>query len=219
MNRNQNQGAAASAAQTEDRFFDLHTKGYGYLSRVRVVPVGKNKRDTFLACTVAALYGQASDVSYSYYDLKVVGKEAQDLVRKLGLDIAKKRKVLVAFRAGDTYAEPYEKIVDGKTELRAVTKGRLLQITLAKVDGEVVYRDRAEDEAPDSGNGHAAAQDQGDADAGTGDQSEASDGAAAPAPERSAQRQEVPSSPPAARRTDSRDRTRVRSYPADSVAA
>lgn len=151
MNRNQSQGAA-SQAQNEE-YFDLHVKGCGYLSRVREVPVGRRGSETFLACAVSALHGLCNDPSYSYFDLKVAGKEAEDLIRDLWQDVDKNRKVFVAFRAGDVYAEPYE--VDerdrdtrqptGRKVLRASIKGRLLQITHAKVDGEVVYQSEKSD--------------------------------------------------------------------------
>jgi hypothetical protein len=210
MNRNQSQAAGASGKQDEDHYFDLHTKGYGYLSRVREVPVGKNKRETFLACSVAALYGKATDVAYSYYDLKVVGGEAQDVIRKLGIDIANGCKVLVAFRAGDTYAEPYEKMVDGKPELRAVTKGRLLQVTLAKVDGTVVYRAPERDSESDGGEADGGGQ--GEAGADEAGDSQGSRGDAAPSQERPAQADPEPTPSQPLRRVDGRDRTRVRSY-------
>jgi hypothetical protein len=210
MNRNQSQASGASGNQVEDHYFDLHTKGYGYLSRVRDVPVGKNKRETFLACSVAALYGKATDVAYSYYDLKVVGGEAQEVIRKLGIDIANGCKVLVAFRAGDTYAEPYQKMVDGKPELRAVTKGRLLQVTLAKVDGNVVYRAPEQDSGSDGG--EAAGGGQGEAGADEADESQDSHGAAAPSRERTSRAAPAPTPTQPLRRVDGRDRTRVRSY-------
>jgi len=145
MNRNQNQ--RASQSQAGEDYFDLHVKGCGYLSRVRDVPVGRRGSETFLACSVSAMHGLCTDPSYSYFDLKVTGAEAVDLIRQYEADVLEGRKVFVAFRAGDIYADPYE--VDerdpktrrptGKRVMRASIKGRLLQITHMKVDGMVVF--------------------------------------------------------------------------------
>ena len=40
---------------TQAQFFDLHTRGIGYLNRVREVTVKKG--NPFMACTIAALRG------------------------------------------------------------------------------------------------------------------------------------------------------------------
>ena len=121
MNGNQSQGTSASASASSsasattsnstaqaDEYFDLHVKGCGYLSRVRAVPVGRGGRETFLACAISAMHGLCNDPSYSYFDLKVTGTAAETLIRDLWKDVNDGRKVFVAFRAGDVYADPYE---------------------------------------------------------------------------------------------------------------
>ncbi len=138
---------AQSSAHNLEEFFDVHTKGYGYLNRIReVVPNGR-QRDKFLACDIKAIRGEKSAPSYTPYDLKVVGLEAQQLVRRLWADVDAKKKVLVAFKLGDEYPEVFEfpeydpatRLPTGKMVWRASIKARLLQITHAKVDGVVVY--------------------------------------------------------------------------------
>ncbi len=142
MNRNQTQ-AATNASSSE--YFDLHVRGCGYLNRIR--EVRPQRGDPFLACSVSALHGRCMDPEYSYFDLKVSGEEAQELVRNLKQAVSADRKVFVAFRAGDIYADPYEaderdqnRQKTGRKVLRATIKGRMLQITHAKVDGEVVFQ-------------------------------------------------------------------------------
>ena len=44
----------------ESKFFDLHTRGIGYLNRIREVTVRKGQ--PFMAVTVAALRGTSDDV-------------------------------------------------------------------------------------------------------------------------------------------------------------
>jgi hypothetical protein len=221
MNRNQSQAAAQSQA---DEYFDLHVKGCGYLSRVREVPVGRRGSESFLACAVSALHGLCNDPSYSYFDLKVAGSEADALVRDLWRDVGANRKVFIAFRAGDVYAEPYE--VDerdretrqptGRRVLRASIKGRLLQITHAQVDGKVVFSSdpgkRGSDDGTAADAGHLDGGDETDA-AGDDQAADRTEGSQEP------DVQPGPSqSPRSVTRSTApggnvvRDRTRVRSY-------
>ena len=160
--RNNNQSTGRDNTSEDVGYFDLHTKGCGYLSRIRLVtPRGGTP---FLACAISALYGKCDDPSYAYFDLKVTGAEARSLVEGLQEDVDQDRKVFVAFRVGDGYADAYmadEK--DPKTGRptgrqipRASIKGRLLLITHVQVDGKVVYQrpDRDEAEGLDKGPGH-----------------------------------------------------------------
>jgi Protein of unknown function (DUF3577) len=143
----------APKAQQPADYFDLHVKGCGYVSRIREVPVGRRGSETFLACAINALHGLCNDPSYSYFDLKVTGTEAAEVIRNLWQAVEEDRKVFVAFRAGDVYADPYEGKernretgeLTGRTVLRASIKGRLLQITNAQIDGVVVFRSADED--------------------------------------------------------------------------
>ncbi len=55
----------------ESKFFDLHTRGIGYLNRIREVTVRKGQ--PFMAVTVAALRGTSDDVEYTHIDCVVRG--------------------------------------------------------------------------------------------------------------------------------------------------
>jgi hypothetical protein len=129
-------------------YFDLHVRGCGYMSRVRWVEVkGKGRKsEPFLACAINAMHGPVDQPNYSYMDLRVSGEDAISVVSSLMEAVDAKRKVFVAFRVGDIYAHPYERAIrnergreTGSFEPAAVIKGRLLLITCAKIDGEVVY--------------------------------------------------------------------------------
>lgn len=146
--QSQNQQSATEGGQ-EQGFFNLHVQGCGYLNRVRWVPVkgrGRNS-EPFLACAINAMHGPVDKPNYSYMDLRVSGEEAIEIVDSLAEAVDARKKVFVAFRVGDIYAHGYEREVKdargagtGRTEAAAVIKGRLLLITCAKVDDEVVYR-------------------------------------------------------------------------------
>jgi hypothetical protein len=98
-------------------YFNLHVSGLGYLSRVRWVETksGGRKAQPFLACTIGALRGSSDDVQYTYFDVRVSGQEAIDLVDKLGHDVDENRKVIIAFKASDIYVNVYEREMKDKS--------------------------------------------------------------------------------------------------------
>ena len=132
-------------------YFNLHASGCGYLSRVRWVDPkqgrGGRTGDLFLACAINALRGEASNPNYTYFDLRVSGSEAIEVVKQLKEAVDQNRKVFIAFKVGDFWAHDYQRDVldpetgkkTGKKESAALIKGRLLLVTHAKVDGETVY--------------------------------------------------------------------------------
>jgi hypothetical protein len=211
------------ARADEAEYFNLHASGCGYLSRVRWVDPGKRRGgragDQFLACAINALRGDVANPSYTYFDLRVSGEEAAELIDQLKPSVDENRKVFVAFKLGDFYAHSYERDArdnrgqkTGEKEISALIKGRLLLITHVKVDGEVVYQrdddaaggEGAKEERVHQGDETPAQQ------AGAGSDDEESPGArnAVTAGERSVRR------PEPQRRSASTmvDRTRVRSY-------
>jgi hypothetical protein len=128
--------------------FNLIAEGTGYLRRIRVVTKdsrGKTVRP-YLACTINAMMGRAShdpaqrSLEYLSYDCIVVGQVARRVIESLRKDVDAKRRVLVGFRAGDARPDPYvvTNKETGEQEQRIAMKGRLLQITFAKVDGQKV---------------------------------------------------------------------------------
>ncbi len=165
---------ARTNSSRSNEYFNLHVSGLGYLSRVRWVETkgGGRKSQPFLACTIGALRGSADDVQYTYFDVRVSGQEAIDLVDKLGEDVAANRKVIVAFKASDIYVNVYEREMKdqngrktGHVEAAANIKGRLLQINMAKVDGVEVYRRASGSESEQDDGGQPERQDE---DMGTG---------------------------------------------------
>ena len=115
----------SSQASSQPSYFNLHVEGVGYLNRVRTVKPKKGQE--FLACTVAALRGSDSDVSYTKFDCRVSGAVAAD------------KAVIIGFRIADIYPEmfTFEK-GDRKGQPGVSIKGRLLRIKFAKVNGEPI---------------------------------------------------------------------------------
>ncbi|MCP4408374.1 MAG: DUF3577 domain-containing protein, partial [Gammaproteobacteria bacterium] len=85
-------------------------------------------------------YGSSDDVHYTYFDTRVVGKEAQRLIRAAMKHVEAKRKVLVGFNLGDLYVDPFT-YKSGKHagEQGYSLKARLLRVDWVKVDGKNVY--------------------------------------------------------------------------------
>ena len=120
------------------KYFDLHTTGIGYLSRVREVIPQDGK--PFWSVTVAALRGSVDDAQYTHFECGVSGKQAQEVVRRLQPAVEGKLKVLIGFTLSDLNAETFS----FKRGERAGTTGinmkaRLLRIAWAKVDGQPFY--------------------------------------------------------------------------------
>lgn len=130
------QSQASNNGNLTSNYFDLHTKGFGYLNRIRVVK--PKKGESFLACSVSALHGSKEDPNVTKFDVRVSGEAAQKIVRALSSDVEAQKKVIVGFVIGDIYPESFEVEKDGQKELRLVIKGRLLQVSFVKIDGVLI---------------------------------------------------------------------------------
>ncbi|MFZ5593700.1 MAG: STY4534 family ICE replication protein [Pseudomonadota bacterium] len=126
-----------SQANQDQKYFDLHISGIGYLNRVREVQVKRGQ--PFLAVDVSALHGDAEDVQYTRFDCRVSGSEAQEVIQLLLPEIQAGKKVLASFKLGDLYTDTfvYEK-GEKKGQTGVSLKARLLIIHWAKVDGKHV---------------------------------------------------------------------------------
>jgi hypothetical protein len=123
----------------ETKAFDFIAEGIGYLNRVREIkPAGKGM--PYIACTINAMMGPADSVEYVSVDCKVVGKVAMQAIAMLRPHVEAKQKVIVAFRVGDPKPDFYEykDRQTGEARQGQGLKARLLQLTLAKVDGQKV---------------------------------------------------------------------------------
>jgi hypothetical protein len=161
-----NQQRAASQPaddQAEGRgneYFNLHTDGVGYAYDVRwITPNGRSK-DKFLAVRIKALRGLVTEPNYTAFDLRVSGEEAISVINDLiPLQGTREQpvKILIAFRIGDTYPDPYmgdefgeDGKRTGKKVARASIKGRLLLVKSIKIDGDLWYQRPETDDAGDT---------------------------------------------------------------------
>ena len=123
---------------TNEKYFDLHTQGIGYLNRIREVT--PKEGTPFLSVTIAALRGSVDNVQYTHFECTVSGKKAQEIVRQLMSAVEGNSKVLIGFTLSDLNAESFTfKNGDKAGETGISLKSRLLRITWAKVDGQPFY--------------------------------------------------------------------------------
>lgn len=134
---------------TQVKYFDLHTRGIGYLNRLRIVPAKNKKFKPFTACTIAALRGTTEEPEYTYIDVRVYSEKAVELLESCQEALSKKQKVLISFLIGDIYPEcfTYEH-GDKQGQCGCGLKGRLLKISLIKINGHIVYRENAGEAQP-----------------------------------------------------------------------
>lgn len=120
---------------TQSEYIDLHTTGLGYLNRARTVKPEQGK--PYEAVSIAAIRGRKDNPQYTYYDTTVVGGDALDFITTHKAAINDRdRKVLVRFKISDE--EPTSYTAGEKDQRRHVIKGRLVLITWASMDGEVI---------------------------------------------------------------------------------
>ena len=153
-----------STTDGERSFFDLHTRGIGYLSRYRLVtPKGGGK--AYAAVNVAAMEGPKSEPSFSYFDAIIAGEVAGQLCKELEQAINdRETKVLVGFTVGGVNPEIYQ-VAKGPNqgENRVSLKTRLLRIAFVRIKEagsqqyEEIYKAPKHDGGDEQGDQQAAA--------------------------------------------------------------
>lgn len=129
-------------SNVDTKYFDLYTTGIGYLNRVREVT--PKEGSPFWSVTIAALRGSVDEAQYTYFECRVSGKQAQELVRQLKPAVEGDLKVLVGFTLSDLFAEAFTyKSGDKAGETGISLKARLLRVSWAKVDGASFYSEKA----------------------------------------------------------------------------
>lgn len=137
--------SANSNDREQSDYFDLHTSGIGYASRLRKVEAATGRRfEPFWAVSVAALRGRRDDPEYTYYDLKIVNQEVLRVLQRNVRPInSRDSKVLMGFRFGDEYPEIYYVADDetGEQIPRVSLKARLINLDFIKIKhGEGQYQ-------------------------------------------------------------------------------
>ncbi len=130
-----------SSQTQEQKYFDLHVTGIGYVNRIRNVPVKRGK--PFFAVDISALHGSTEEIQYTRFDCRVSGKTAQAIIEQIQPVIEDDRnRVLVGFKLGDLYSETFVYQKGEKAGQTGVSlKARLLRIEWVKVNGNKIELD------------------------------------------------------------------------------
>ncbi|KAE9541343.1 DUF3577 domain-containing protein [Ursidibacter maritimus] len=141
-----------TSTQTQKNYFNLHTTGFGYLNDIRLVE--PKKGNPFYACRVAALVGESGSPEYRYFDMNVIGKETETLIKKCQEAVEAKKKVLISFVMSDLWVDTFTYTADSKYHKKGDTgvtlKGRLIRIKMIKIDGEVKYQESKKQDEVDA---------------------------------------------------------------------
>lgn len=129
---------------TQKNYFNLHTTGIGYLNDIRLVE--PKKGNPFYACRIAALVGESDSPEYRYFDMNVVGKETETLIKRCQKAVSEEKKVLVSFVMADLWFDTFTYSTDSKFHKKGDTgvsvKGRLIRIKMIKIDGKIAYQEK-----------------------------------------------------------------------------
>jgi len=131
---------------TDTKYYDLHTKGAGFLSRFREVKPkagSGNKFKPFCSVNIGAFRGSSENVEYTNFDTVISGTKALEVLKKYQKEINDQNtKVIVGFTIGDTYGYTFTtKNKDTQQdENRCGIKGRFLSVQFLKINGEMVYK-------------------------------------------------------------------------------
>jgi hypothetical protein len=129
-----------SNQRSDTNRFDLITIGQGVITDIR--QECPDEGDPYLACKLAAYHGLTDEVEKCYFNIKVVGTDAEHLIRrceKAGND--PHRTVLIGFRlAGLWLDQPDQSEAELQPDQRKIPlRARLTEITGIRVDDEPVY--------------------------------------------------------------------------------
>ena len=122
---------------SNEKYFDLHTTGIGYLNRVREVT--PKEGSPFLAVTIAAIHGSVANVQHTYFECGVYGDDAKRIVRELKAAVEDESKVLIGFTLSNLKADAFTFQQGDKAGQPGVNlKARLIKVAWAKVNGQPV---------------------------------------------------------------------------------
>ena len=121
------------------KYNDQHTTGMGYLNRARTVNPAQGQ--PYESVSLTGLGGRVDNPSYTFYDCTSVLGKALEKYLLLKDDINDdSKKVMICFKVSDGRPDSYvtKDKQTGQDVRRHVIKCKLLDITWASIDGQVV---------------------------------------------------------------------------------
>ena len=129
------------------KYNDQHTTGMGYLNRARTVNPAQGQ--PYESVSLTGLGGRVDNPSYTFYDCTSVLGKALEKYLLLKDDINNdNRKVMICFKVSDGRPDSYvtKDKQTGQDVRRHVIKCKLLDITWASIDGQVVQFELGSDD-------------------------------------------------------------------------
>jgi hypothetical protein len=129
------------------KYNDQHTTGMGYLNRARTVNPAQGQ--PYESVSLTGLGGRVDNPSYTFYDCTSVLGKALEKYLLLKDDINDdNRKVMICFKVSDGRPDSYvtKDKQTGQDVRRHVIKCKLLDITWASIDGQVVQFELGSDD-------------------------------------------------------------------------
>ena len=125
------------------KYFDLTTRGLGFVSEIR--HINPENGTPFTSLNLSALRGKAGEAQYTHFQVIPAGDEVNEVVRLMKPYVDGKRKVLISFDLGNVRGQAFL-YKDGPREGEpgASLRARLIRVNWVKVDGNVVYNRKAE---------------------------------------------------------------------------
>ncbi len=144
-----------STDEKPQEYFDLHTTGIGYANNHRPVPAkGGRQHDEYTCVQIAARHGRKESPSTVYFDAKISGADAKELLAKYAGDINDRAsKVLIGFKLDGVRPEIFTFQKGDRAGDRGVSlKCRLLCVNWIRIkaEGDDTYREVYKRERPNS---------------------------------------------------------------------
>ncbi|WP_086956598.1 STY4534 family ICE replication protein [Xenorhabdus innexi] len=125
-------------SKNENKYFNLHINGIGYLSNIRH---RKGPNGTFLTVVINALSGPTDSPAYVRFDATVAGESTIKLINRCQKAVDDDKKVLIGFVLSNPSTEIFT-LNSGEHagEQRACIRARLINIDWIKVGKEMAYK-------------------------------------------------------------------------------
>lgn len=130
-------GGTVGNDANEADFYNLRTRGLGYINRIRNVTL--QDKQQLNACNISAIHGNTDDIEYTNFDAISADMTPSAILQDLQPVVAADRAVLVSFILENIYPETFVfKKGERQGETGVILKGLLQDIVSAKVDGATI---------------------------------------------------------------------------------
>ncbi|QXI26234.1 DUF3577 domain-containing protein [Pseudomonas vanderleydeniana] len=128
-----------SESQTEEKkYFNYYIHGIGYLNNVRTLT--PPNKDPFLVVKVSALHGPEGSHSYTYFDCRVMGNAAKEIIKLCARPINTGETVFARFILSNLWVIPFVYPTgDKEGQLGSNLRADLISIQNLIINGEVIY--------------------------------------------------------------------------------